>query len=357
MKVISSRDVHAKSVTLLGLDSKGQDLLSEEAIAAALRRAAGFLCPCSPGTLIRAILQPLDGLLDEGNEIREAVEDILEALLAYGDLSEQEEESDQLATRRRLIYASPPSFLMRSSGAALLMGVTPDNVAPLPEHLQKQIEYINHIRILRAQNETDHRSYLAQFGLMELVSSSWMRAPKLETAEEYVRRLNHQLSVASRSGEIAGLSLIDPSRPTTYYRERWVESSTQTGRFVARRSQAYGADLWCYVELDHGQPHKLVDLPLPSNILRGCDEAWRLQAAIDALQGEPQRFRLRDNPSGTTTIEWFSPIPGWAHRRFDALAQPASRKGCLFAYEFRRSELEEELRFIREALWLAPLKS
>jgi hypothetical protein len=146
--------------------------------------------------------------------------------------------------------------------------------------------------------------------------------------------------------------VLDPTRPVRFYRGRWAEPRAKTGRFVARRSQAYGAELWCYVQLRDGCPERLIDLPLPGSRWRGCDEAWRLQLAIDADRAEPQRFRVRSGCGGAAVIELFSPLPMWARRRWEAVGESVPRSGCLLAYRFATAELEEELRFARDEVWL-----
>jgi hypothetical protein len=77
--------------------------------------------------------------------------------------------------------------------------------------------------------------------------------------------------------------------------------------------------------------------------------------AIDALRGEPQRFRLRPGPAGTRVLELLAPAPMWARRRWDAVGEPVPSTGSLFAYRFPDNEIAEELRFIREMLWLEEL--
>jgi len=121
---------------------------------------------------------------------------------------------------------------------------------------------------------------------------------------------------------------------------------------VARRSQAYGAQLWCYVQLLNGNPERLIDFPIDGSRWRGCDEAWRLQMAIDAQRGEPQWFRVRPGPGDMRVVEFFSPVPMWARRRWDAVGEPVPSSGCLFAYRMTETELAEELRFVRDVLWL-----
>jgi hypothetical protein len=102
-----------------------------------------------------------------------------------------------------------------------------------------------------------------------------------------------------------------------------------------------------------GNPERMVDFPVTNaSRWRGCDEAWRLQLALDARQGEPQRFRVRAGLERTTVIEFFSPVPMWARRRWDAIGEPVSSSGCLFAYRIADAEVQEELHFIRTELWL-----
>ena len=100
----------------------------------------------------------------------------------------------------------------------------------------------------------------------------------------------------------------------------------------------------------------MVDLPLADSRWRGCDEAWRLQIAIDANRGSAQQFRINTSLGDSYVMEFFSPIPMWARRRLDSVGQPVSRPGCLFAYRLDEAELAEEVRFATDELWLAELK-
>src|SRR3546814_6782676 len=56
-------------------------------LASALRRAAGHLCPCSPRTLVSAIAELHRGLAQD-DAFEAQVEDILDSLVAHGDLLE-----------------------------------------------------------------------------------------------------------------------------------------------------------------------------------------------------------------------------------------------------------------------------
>ena len=353
MRQLTAAEVHARKVAELGLDPSARDLTSVEAIAGALRRTASFLCPCTARTLVRGVVSPLRGLVDDLAMTKDLVEDTLDAMIAHGDILEHRDiEGEPGCGAALLLYAAPAGFVVRESGAVLLLGVASDQISAVPDDLDARIEYVNHVRRLTPGPGEDLRSELLQLGLIAISYSGWLRLPPCETCAEHVARLDLLLDAAQPSRDVPGLSLLDPTRGVGYYRGRWVEPRAQSGRFVARRSQAYGADLWCYLEMRDGNPERLIDLPVGGSRWRGCDEAWHLQIAIDAQRGEPQRFRIRLGPEGTRALEFFSPVPAWARRRWDAVGEPVSASGCLFAYRLGEAELAEEMRFAREALWL-----
>ena len=353
MRQFSVAEVHAQKVAELGLDPTVMDLTSVEAIAAALRRAASFLCPCTAPTLTRAVVRPLRGLVHDLATTKALVEDTLEAMVAHGDILEHRDiEGEPRYGAASLLYAAPTSFVSRDSGAVILLGVASDYLSPLPDEFESRVESVNHQRHMTPVPDEDLRYELLQLGLIEISYDDWLRFPPRETSTQHIARLDQLLDAAPPSRDVPGLLLLDPTRGVRYYRGRWVEPHGQTGRFVARRRQAYGADLWCYLEMRDGSPERLVDFPAGESRWRGCDEAWHLQMAIDALRGEPQRFRLRPETDGARVLQFFSPVPLWARRRWDAVGEPVSTSGCLFAYRLAEAELAEEMRFAREALCL-----
>ena len=357
MKRLTATEVHARKVAELGLDPTVVDLTSIKAIAGALRRAASFFCPCATATLVRGVLRPLRGLVDDLDAAKGLVEETLEAIIAHGDILEYRDVADdQRHGAGPMLYAAPASFVSRRSGAAILLGVASDQLSALPDELEARIEFVNHVRRLRPLPNEDLASELVELGLIEVSYESWLKAPPTATPAQHITSLGRLLDAAQPSREVPGLSLLDPERPVRYYRGRWVEPRSYTGRFVGRRNQAYGADLWCYVRLRDGHPDRLIDRPVVGGRWRGCDEAWRLQMAIDAQRGDPQRFRIRPEPGGTVVLELFSPVPMWARRRWDAVGELVPSPGCLFAFRLTAAESEEELRFAREALWLEELR-
>lgn len=352
MRRLTAEQVHAKKIRELGLDPDALDLTTPEALAGALRRAASYLCPCSAATLVRAVVRPLRGLVPDLDKAKELVEDTIDAMVAHGDLLEQPEVQDGSPSARVLLYAAPASFVVRQSGRVLLLGVAADQLSLLPSELAERIHYLGHVRRLSpSSGNEDLRSELRQLGLLELSSDAWLKGPNASTATQAVAASDRALDVVPPSRDIPGLLFLDPTKPVRYYRGRWAEPKAQTGRFVARRQQAYGADLWCYVQLTNGQPERLIDFPQRGSRWRGCDEAWHLQMAIDAQRGEPQRFRVTSS-GDAVVLEFFSPAPAWARRRWDAIGEPVPTAGSLFAYRIPKAEIEEERRFAREALWI-----
>src|SRR5439155_4712398 len=89
MRILSRADLHARCVQEMGLDSEATDLTSREAVAALLRHAASLLCPCPPRKISSAVRDALRGVLEDSDGLKELVEDVLDAVVGYGDLIEQ----------------------------------------------------------------------------------------------------------------------------------------------------------------------------------------------------------------------------------------------------------------------------
>lgn len=356
MKQLSRDEIKILMVSELGLNPELFEFDSSTAVAAALRRVAGFLCPCTHKQLIRAVVDPAIALVENPESFLELVEDVLDAIISLGELVEPQQmvKVDE-CMRGNILYAIPPSFVIRESGSALILGISTDCPLPLPSELQKHVSFNRHVRRLATGCVDNLHDELIQCGLNELSYKHWLRIPPRKPPEHYLREIDHHLDCAPPSGEIPGLTILDPNKPVSYYRGRWVTNKKHTGRFIGRRKQAYGADLWCYVQLKEGQAEKFVDLPVllgPQFHTRGCDEAWLLQLAIDVVRGTPQQFKVRDRIQNQAIIECYSPVPKWSQRRWDSIGEPINGRGFLFAYTFNEEELKEEIRFATEELWL-----
>ena len=358
MKRITTAELNQHAIESLGLDPSSLDLTTVEGAAGALRRAAGFLCPCSQAELTGQVAQSMQDIVKDSATQTELIESTLEALIAYGDLVESRAVAlDQPNNPTTLLYLTPPTFVARNDGSIFLLGIAPDDFSPLPADYAKRIEYDGHVRRISAQADESLPSCLSEFGFFELSMEQWLRTPPPEPATHHLLRLNDVVSRAAAAGSIADIRILDPAKSVRYYPGRWAPLRSQTGMFVARRPQAWGADLWCYIQVENGQVAKLVDFPQFEKRWRACDEAWRLQAAIDACNLTPQNYRIRPGPTRSTSIlDLFSPLPQWAQRRWDFLGRPVPRSGSLFSYVLPAAALDEEIAFMKNVLWLIDIR-
>jgi hypothetical protein len=352
LKILSPSEIKVSGTRTLGLDPERFDIFSVEAVAAGLRRVAGFLCPCPQRVLAQAVAKPLQELNAPTAELLEVVEDTLEAMIAYGDLlDELEVGALDRSNRSRLIYAAPPSFVSRQGGSVFLLGIAPDRTSALLEKLERRIVYRNHVRQLIPEPGEDLQNELTRHGLSELSTHVWFKqAPPDEASADLLKRIHSKLR--ENVGPISELTILNFEKPVNHYRRRWEPAKDQSGLFVARRPQSYGNDLWCYVQLERGVPVRLIDFPVDGGGARGCDEAWRVQMAIDATRGTPQHFRVFDSDWPHRTVEFYSPVPSWASRHWDFVGEPIKQLGSLFAYRFTATEIAEEIDFMKRRLWL-----
>lgn len=355
MRAIPLKEAYTQSMEALGLDPEVSALDSPEALAVGLRRAAGFLCPASRRTLIQAVMESLKGLLvTPGKELRERLSDVIEDLIGHGDLLELDDISNVDAQGSQ-VYRAPPSFVRRESGAALILGVAPDDVSPLTVDLQKRITHNEHARVIPPAGEAgrDVRHELLDLGLIEIPLSAWTKAPAPIPAADHLKSMQGAVAKQSRCGEVAGLTLLEPESPVRYYRGRWTDPQPHhSGFFVGRRPQAFGADLWCFAELNEGRPIRLLDLRR-NRVGRGCDRAWHIQAAIDHQRGSPQVCEFQEMSNGNALLSFFHPVPQWARRRWSALGRPVRRRSALFGYEIALHEWAEEKQYMKNHLWLS----
>ncbi|MCW3159469.1 hypothetical protein [Micropruina sonneratiae] len=346
-------EVVALAVATLGLDPEILVLEHPETICASLRRAASFLCPTTPRVLVDTTLEVLNPLLDEPLE-RDEVATLLEQLISTGDLLELAEATPERSTR--LLYLGPPSYVEKVPGQYLLTGIRSSGKALVPD--ETSVEYVGHKRaVVLDSSEAD--SQLKALGLHRIGTKQWIGQPSTSPASAYLEQFRHRLAVGRAAGHIDGLTIIDPAAKPTYYHGRWRPPSTgDSGDFVGRRPQAYGSDLWCLVRLVDGNAERLIDLPFGGSTSPARDQAWRLQAAIDAERGAPQSFRTLAIPGATPTAEYivdlFAPLPSWAERYLELAGNPVDRsRGALFSYRIPAGALEELQSVLTSTLWMS----
>jgi hypothetical protein len=220
--------------------------------------------------------------------------------------------------------------------------------------MNERVVYQGVLRLLSPEGSEDLRLVLLEMELIELSETAWLRLPPVESYAAYLAKWRQNLTSAATATTIEGLRILDSARPSSFYPDRRVgPSGAHSGTYVARRDQRYGAPLWCLVNLEHGVPRRFIDLVSRGDRVRPCDIAWRIQMAIDAQAGFPQRFRVR--PLGPSyALDFLSPLPSWAERKLAVAGERMERHKSLLSYRISKPNFEDDVGFLRERLWLEP---
>ncbi|MEF2144174.1 MAG: hypothetical protein V3573_01910 [Desulfovibrionaceae bacterium] len=302
------------------------------------------------------MLESLQHLTTDIDSLSDSIDATIEGLIVGGDLLELNDVvTDDTAVRGTWVFSAPPSFVVRPSGDIFLFGIVADQDVFLPYSLSSRIIHNGFTRTIVPESGEDLVAELQAQGLQQLSNDVWLKSPKKEAAAELLGRYERSLAVQPLAGTVADLVILDTERPPTYYRGRWTAPKKQSGSYLARRPQEFGAPQWCFVALENGLPVRFLDLPLERTRWRGCDVAWHLQMAIDYCRHAPQRYR-RVAESGGIRFDFFSPLPQWAQRRLMVFGKTATRERCLISYLLPSSEAQAEARFLQERLWLLLLE-
>jgi hypothetical protein len=237
----------------------------------------------------------------------------------------------------------------------IILGVAGDEITPLSSEMTERLAWHGVLRILAPEGPENLRLFLAELGLIELSEKTWLRLPPTDNARSYLAVWARRLAETPPTSVIEGLQVLDTRKLPTFYSRRWVEPySGLSGMHIGRRPQRYGAALWCIVDLTDGIPCRFLDFASRSERERPCDLAWRIQMAMDAAVGTPQRVRLRPSDHGIV-LDFFSPLPCWAERKLAVIGERAESDGSLIAYVVPASEVDEAVTFMKEYLWITPL--
>ena len=318
---------------------------------ATLRRLAGYHCPCSPRTLIASVIESHRNLVAVDDTLIEQIERLIDSLVAAGDLLELSDVTTLDETvKATWLFAAPPTFIVHPSGTAFLAGLASDDPLPLPAELLERVKTRGAIRTISPLEGEDLSLLLNGIGFRQLSLETWLKNPKREEASVHIANMDARLVQRSPIADTKDMRLLDWTLDKRRYRDRWCAPLRQTGSFIVRRPQAYGADLWAYGRFNLGQLEALIDLPLPGSRWRGCDSAWRLQLALDARADRPQRYRIHPN-DGFTHFDFFFPLPSWARRRLGVVGEELSPEGCLMSFRVPVNEADEEQAFLRNYLY------
>ena len=138
---ISAEEVMKSSRESLGLPSVSGGAIDDTLLAASLRRAAGILCPCSPSTLVAAVLESLQYLFEgSDDDMEERIAATAETLIIGGDLLELNQvTTDDPDVKGTWVFSAPPGFIVRPGGNIFLVGIAPDEMTPLPASLNTRV--------------------------------------------------------------------------------------------------------------------------------------------------------------------------------------------------------------------------
>lgn len=343
-------DILTTAHRFLGVPDDGH--LSDTYVAAVLRRLAGIMCPCSPKSLLRAMLDAHRGLVADANGLSDQIETVLDDLVAVGDLLEL---SDVAVIDEKIkgtwVFAAPPAFVIHLGSVAHLIGLSADEQTPLPAIVRDRVVMQGVSRRIYSDKDEDLRALLSTLGLREISSESWLRHPKILSPQEVVARTNTKLSAQGPAGDLEDVRLFNTESEQRSYHAGWEQARNQTGRFIVRRPQAYGADRWGFAELSDGQVIKLIEFPDPGERWRGCDVAWRLLMALKAIRGRSATYRL--NMTGDVgAFDFFLPIPDWAKRSLSFAGEQVAPRSCLMSFDIPTAQVAATERFLADFVFL-----
>lgn len=327
--------------------------LFRRVVAQAVRRASYILAPCAQSRLQSAVVGSFRGIGPSDEEVEQVVADVIEHLIVFGDLLEMRSADSDLWESFYVLRPAPPAFIMRPDGGAFIVGVAGDDISPLSSDLEPRLYHNGLLQVLRPAPDEDLRPILTDLGLAELKENVWLRIPPQQDPASYLKTGQDQLASQSPASSIDGLSVIDPRRPRHFYKGRWtVDLRGLNGTFVAKRPQTYGAPIWCLAQLGGGRLLRFVDFTSKGDRVRPSDIAYRIQLALDAVDGTPQQFAF-DQDGADALLSFFAPLPSWAKRRLATTGTLLDKAtGALFSFKFQMSDVVEQTKFLREHVWL-----
>ncbi|CDI04327.1 hypothetical protein BN873_950010 [Candidatus Competibacter denitrificans Run_A_D11] len=325
--------------------------LDNALIAQSLRRTVFIAAPCSARVACALVVDALRPLVDDPEELRMRVDDVIDSLIAMGDLLEMR--SEITGETNLVLRPAPPAFVQRRDGTFIVLGVAGDEITPSQAQDFSLLYRPSGLRTLAPPDAQPCRRILLDLGLIELPMPIWLHAPATVTAKEFVRSWVAKLPDKPHPEKIENLEVLDTSVTTSYYKRRWRPlNERHAGIFVSRRPQRYGANLWSLTEVQDGLVHRFIDIHPRDVRFRDCDEAWRLQAALDTQAGTPQRVKV-EHAGEKAVVSFTSPLPTWAVRRLSLIGERVTPPRALLGFALPSQNCEDELRWLEKTLWLA----
>lgn len=327
------------------------DLVMQLAAAMA-RRLSGFMCPCSPREIVTAVERSLSHLPVTHDQVRDVAKAAIEDLLASGDLLALDHVKLIGAEHEpNWLFCAPPSFIPRA-GRIYITGIGPDDASILPITLRERVVSQGATRFISVDpDDGDLELTLASHGLRRLDPQRWLTLQRPVKADSFVNTIQRRLLSEGSVGHLDGLKVLARRRAGRGgYRARWHELKDESGLHVARLPKAYGAPLWVLIDVDRGVVKRSQLLPLKGSRCRACDDAWRLQLAIDANDGHAATYRVQREQDGSMLSLDF-PLPAEARRRLVLIGGRRRTDASHLSFWIPQSQLETEERYLQEQLW------
>lgn len=327
-------------------------------IAAVIRRLCGFMCPCPPGAIAKVALRSLTKFDLDPTELEEQVSDTMEDLMVCGDLLELSKVTLQGAENKPTwLFCAPPSYVERQGGRIYLFGIAPDDAPFLPTDVRARVKNEGAARFIEA-GDASLLEMLRSIGLRPVNSEAWLTAHKAEAASSYVERLRARVTRDGTPGAMDGLTLISSQTAEhTPYGQRWKAARDESGLFIGRMPQPYGAPLWYLCAMSNGAVIRSLLLPLPDSAMRASDSAWQIQLAIDAHAGNPATFTSVREEDGFR-LDLSFPLPISGRRRLAFLGgRRVPGNGRPFSFWIPESQLPAEEAYLREHFWFRKIDS
>lgn len=322
-------------------------------IAAVMRRLCGFMCPCPGYALEKATLRSLQPFYPSDDALRTEIKEILNDLLTSGDLLELSRVVVAGAEGKPTwLFCAPPSFVRRTDGRVYIFGIAPDGATFLPGELSDQLRYRATTRFFEPRDVPSLSATLRSIGLREVSEEAWLSTVRSGSPKEYLDRTKTALARQGVEGDLGEISILRQGKAAlAAYSARWSRASAESGYYIVRTEQAYGAPNWYFAELVHGAVRSSLLLPLPQVAERACDTAWRIQLALDACGGFPAQIRLTPAPEGYI-LSFSFPPPTAVRRRLGIMGGRRYDPNSGYQqFHVQSSELDQELLYLRTCYW------
>ncbi len=325
-------------------------LTGEEGLASLLRAIVELRAPIDRAGILSLAVEISAPLFKENGHFQKYADVLVDTLIEYGDvLLPDEFATGDNEARSALIYPAPPGFLVRKGGMVFIRGIFTDDFRWVWEKIASRVRYKGHVRFLSPEVGEDLPKYLKDCGLQSVPTETFLSRPPEEARESFLAQIDKTLNDSAGSGSVADFTWLAGSPASRNWNERWTDIAPSNGVYVVRRSRRFGSALWGIARMSSGRLTHLLNLPTKSGV-RACDEAWRVQAALDAARGSPPLIYVK-HEDGRTTVSTNRPFPAWVTRRWDLFGSKINRPGFLMSYSFSPKDAGEEVAFVSQFMW------